>query len=191
MSVRSILQEHARKLEDRFFLEQDRLLVEKLRELRRMEESRQALSDASGITNPAVLDRLIELGIRPELVACLSVVPLVEVAWADGRVAEKERAAVMQAAAANGMAKGKPDCDLLEAWLDHRPGTELLEAWVEYVHGLCELMQPDERDALRSELVERARHVAEAAGGFLGLTSPISKAEQHMLDTLDQAFRTP
>jgi len=135
-----------------------------------------------------VLDKLIELDIRPEVVASLSVVPLVEVAWADGRIEERERAAIMEAAAAGGLSKGSPDYELLGCWLAHRPGSELLEAWTHYVEGLCELMQPEERESLRAALVERARRVAEAAGGFLGLTSPVSKAEQQVLDRLDKAF---
>ena len=50
------------------------------------------------------------------------------------------------------------------------------------------MMSADEREALRAGLMGRARRVAEAAGGFLGLTSPVSKAEARMLDTLEHAF---
>lgn len=185
---RSFLENNGRLLEDRFFLEQDRILVEKLRELRKVEESKQALSAVSGITNGAVLQKLVDLDIHPEIVASLAVVPLVEVAWADGRIEDKERAAIMEASAQGGMAKGSPDYEILERWLSRRPGPELLEAWTHYVQGLCEMMAPDERQALRRDLVDRARRVAEAAGGFLGLTSPISRAEQAMLGTLEAAF---
>ena len=184
----SALENYGRKLEDRFFLEQDRILVEKLRELKKMEESRQALSEVSGITNQKVLQKLLALGIQAEIVASLTVVPLVEVAWADGRIDERERRAVMEASAANGLAKGSPDYALLERWLVHRPGPELLEAWTHYIEGLCELMAPEEREALKAELIDRARRVADAAGGFLGLTSRISEAERRMLDTLGRAF---
>ena len=189
MPDKSVLENSGRMLEDRFFLEQDRILVEKLRELRKMEENRQALSAVSGITNQKVLQKLVELGIQAEIVASLAVVPLVEVAWADGRIEEKERKAVMEASTANGLAKGSPDHALLERWLVHRPEPELLEAWTHYIEGLCELMAPEEREALKTELIDRARRVADAAGGFLGLTSRISEAEQRMLDTLSQAFR--
>ncbi len=182
------LESKGRLLEDKFFLEQDRILVQKLRELRKMEESKQALSAVSGITNAAVLQKLVELDIHPEILASLAVVPLVEVAWADGRVADRARAAIMEASAQNGLAKGSPDYEILDRWLARRPAPELLEAWTHYVHGLCEMMAADEREALRRGLVERARRVAEAAGGFLGLTSPVSAAEQRMLDALEKAF---
>ncbi len=178
----------SRVLEDRFFVEHDRVLIEKLRELKKLEETRQALSAASGITNEKVLQRLVELDVHPEILASLAVVPLVEVAWADGRVEGAERQAIMRAAGEAGLAKGSPDFELLDRWLALRPEPKLLEAWEHYTRGLCELLGEEERQALRAALVERARRVAEAAGGFLGLTSRISHAEQKMLDRLDEAF---
>jgi hypothetical protein len=44
----------ARALEDAFFLEQDRVLIEKLRAMTAMAETKDALAAASGITNDAV-----------------------------------------------------------------------------------------------------------------------------------------
>lgn len=188
MAMNRSLENTSRLLEDRFFLEQDRILVEKQRELRQMEETRQALSAVSGITNPAILQKLVDLNVRPEVLTSLAVVPLVEVAWADGRIEDKERAAIMEASAEGGLMKGSPDYEVLARWLSHRPGPELLEAWTHYVRGLGEMLSADEREGLRHDLVARARRVAEAAGSFLRLTSPISKAEQQMLEKLEQAF---
>ncbi len=184
------LSTRGRTLEDLFFLEQDRILLEEHRKLKRMEETRQALAAVSGITNSSVLDRLVELDIHAEIVSTLALVPLVEVAWADGRIQEEERAAVLQAGADHGIAVGRPAYALLERWLAHRPGPELLEAWTLYVNGLCEALDDEQREALRADLMNRARRVAAAAGGFLGLTSPVSASEQRVLDRLDQAFRT-
>jgi hypothetical protein len=176
-------------LEDRFFIERDRVLIEKQRELKKLEETRQALAEVSGITNQKVLQRLVDLKVQAETVASLAVVPLVEVAWADGRIDDKEREAIMRASTETGIAKGSPDYDLLDRWLTHRPEPELLEAWKHYIEGLCEMLTPEERESLRADLIDRARRVAEAAGGFLGLTSKVSDAERRMLESLEQAFR--
>ncbi len=183
------LSTRGRTLEDLFFLEQDRVLLERHRELKRMEETRQALAAVSGITNTKVLDRLVALDIHAEIVSALALVPLVEVAWADGRIQEEERAAVLQASADYGITVGHPAHALLERWLAHKPDTELLDAWTLYVNGLCEAIDDEEREALRADLIDRASLVAAAAGGFLELTSPVSASEQRMLDRLDQAFK--
>jgi hypothetical protein len=47
----------AKLLEDAFFLAQDAVLVERLRALRKMQESKEALAAASGISNEAILSR--------------------------------------------------------------------------------------------------------------------------------------
>ena len=52
---------------------------------------------------------------------------------------------------------------------------------------LAAQLSPSQRTALRAELVERARHVAEAAGGFLGLGS-VSEAEKQVIAELEKPF---
>jgi hypothetical protein len=45
-------------------------------------------------------------------------------------------------------------------------------------------LSSNERDEIRASALERARSVAEATGGFLGLTSRISPQEKAVLDDL-------
>jgi len=182
------LQKRRASLEEAFYIEEDRKLVEKHRELQRMEETKRNLSEVSGIHNEAVLKKLVELNVRAETLASLAIVPLVEVAWADGEVHGKERDAVLKAAGKIGFKKGQIDYDLIEQWLTHKPKVELLVAWENFVKGLCEAMPPAERAALRDELLTHARDVAAATGGFLGLGSKVSDEEEKILKRLSAAF---
>src|SRR5918995_1141236 len=86
-----ILRDRGRSLEDEFFRREDARLKEKLRETAEREGAREALARAAGIKNPEIVERLIGLNIRPETVTALSLVPLVEVAWADGSLDDNER----------------------------------------------------------------------------------------------------
>jgi len=178
----------ARLLEDAFFLEQDAILVDHLRKLRDMEETKEALAAASGITDDGILARLVALGVTPETLAALATIPLVEVAWADGDIAPAEREAVLNHANAKGIRPGSIEHALLERWLTHKPEPRLLEAWQEYVRGLCARLDPAERDRLKQELMHSTTATAEAAGGFLGLGS-VSRREQECLDALLSSFR--
>lgn len=184
-----LLSKQGRQLEDEFFARKDAILIEKLRELERMERTQKALSEVSGITNAAVLKRLVELDIRPDLLATLALVPLVEVAWADGEIQEKERKAILEGSVRLGMGPSSVDYALLEEWLKQKPPAKMLEAWLTYIRGLCEVLSPSERDAIKTTFLTRARQVAEAAGGFLGLTSKISGPEEAMLKKLESAFK--
>jgi hypothetical protein len=122
-----------------------------------------------------------------EAVVALELVPLVAVAWADGTIDERERAAVLRAAREAGVSGDQPAHGLLETWLGHPPEGHLLETWGAYVRGLCAQMAPDERRTFRDQLLGHTRAVAEAAGGFLGL-GKVSAKEQAVLRELERAF---
>ena len=182
-----IMETRAKTLEDAFFLKQDQILMEQFHLMEKMKETMESLSKVSGITNKQVLQKLVELNIPPDLVASLALVPLVEVAWADGEIDEKEKVAVLKAEGTI-FAKDSPDMAVLKCWMEHKPGRQLLEAWKHYIKGLCEQMTEAQKTALRKEVIGHARQVAQAAGGFLSIGNKISKAEQNMLKNLDTAF---
>jgi hypothetical protein len=180
-----ILRDRGRSLEDEFFRREDQRLIKRLTELKAAEATREALAKASGITTPAVLDRLLQLGLHAETVAALSVVPLVEVAWADGDLDAKERRAIIERA---GIARGSTAGALLDAWLDRRPDAKLLEAWSQTVQAMRSQLAPDDGKRLEASLLEGARAVAAATGGLFGVGSKVSKAEAEMLAKLEAAF---
>jgi hypothetical protein len=180
-----ILRDRGRSLEDEFFRREDQRLTKRLTELKAAENTREALAKASGITTPAVLDQLLKLGIHAETLAALSVVPLVEVAWADGDLDGKERRAIVEGA---GIARESTAGALLDAWLDRRPDAKLLTAWTQTVQAMRDQLAPDDRARLKTSLLERARAVASASGGIFGVGSKVSRAEAEMLATLEAAF---
>jgi hypothetical protein len=184
-----ILGDRGKSLEDAFFRKENERAIERLREMQQRATSREALAKLIGITNEAIIDRLVALGIRPEIVSALAIVPLVEVAWADGSLDAKERQAVLDRAEKSGIVPGTADHDLLRSWLDKKPDPRLLTAWTEMIHGLSEHMPPQELASLKAGLVERAKAVARASGGFLGMGA-ISIAEQNAIDRLESAFRS-
>lgn len=180
--------QYSRRLEDAFFLKEDKKLIEKYQQLKKMEETKQKLSELSGIKDEMILKRIMELDIRPETLTSLLLVPLVEVAWADGEVHEKEKQAILAAAERRGIKKGGIEHETLEQWMTHKPDAALLDAWIHYTRALCERLSASERQTLERELLGRARSVAESAGGFLGLGNKVSDAEQSVLQKLETAF---
>ncbi|HAJ78935.1 MAG TPA: hypothetical protein DCO75_04120 [Fibrobacteres bacterium] len=185
--MNSILSKH---LEDSFFENEDKKLIENLRAMQKMKKNRESLSAVSGIKNDAVLEKLVSLDVRPETLASLCMAPLVEVAWADGNIDESEKAAILSGAEKNGVKKDSIDYSLLKQWLAHKPSSELLDAWTVYIKGLCEQLDKEEKNNFKSSIMDNAKKVAEASGGLLGLGigNKISKSEKEMLDRLEKAF---
>ncbi len=177
-----------KSLEEAFFSKQNAKLVEKLRAEQEAVATKEALAQISGIESEDVLDRLAELGIDASVWAAISLVPLVEVAWADGKVEEAERQSILRAAEASGIDPDSASRALLASWLDQRGDGRLLEVWEAFITGLCADLGAVERNALRDQVVGRARDVAEAAGGFWGLGNKTSALEEAVLVRLSKAF---
>jgi hypothetical protein len=183
-----ILRERGRNLEAEFFRPEDAPLVERVQQAARRESAREAMARASGIKNPEVLDRLIDLGINPQIVTALSLVPLVEVAWADRMLDLNERRAVLARMGATGFAPGSLQRAVLEVWLTRRPAEKLFAAWAQLVRGLCAEMDRSAVAALKAGLLDQARAVAGASGDNLGLQSTVSGVEMEVIRRLDSAF---
>jgi len=190
MGIDDTLADRRKALEEQFFRKQEEAAIATLRAQREALEARQALAAVSGIADDALLDRLLQLGIGPRAMAAFSLVPLVEVAWADGKLEAAEREAVLAAAKAAGLDPDSGGYQLLESWLGHRPGDELKDAWVQFTQWMRASMATADKDRLKDEVLGRARRVAEAAGGFLGLGSKVSKAEEAILAELAAAFES-
>lgn len=189
MSDPRVLRDREKALEEEFFHKHNEELKQKLRQKESREQLRRALSQIRVEADDTTLEGMLELGIDAETWAAVSLVPLVEVAWADGKVEEKERRAVMTAAEANGLVPGSPSHGLLQDWLQHRPDPRLLETWSGYVRSLCGHISAEERETLRDELLNRARQVAVATGAFLGFGNRVSPAEEAVLAELQKAFK--
>ena len=173
--------------EEMFFAKQEAKVLSELRQERERKAAVEALARASGIDDPDLLTRLVDLGIDARSWTALSLVPLVEVAWADGTIDEKERAAILAAAVEHGLHRTSPGYVLLESFLHDRPDAALFASWGGAMTEFAAQLTPAERAEVRAQIVDRARKVARAAGGMLGIAS-ISDAEKRVLAALERPF---
>jgi hypothetical protein len=176
-------------LEDAFFAKHDKVLRRRLQEAGGTASKRQAITTATGTTDPAVPDKLAGLGGGGNTLAALSLVPLVVAAWVGGSIDGRERAAILSGAGAAGLDQDGASCALLERRLAQGPSSELMEAWKAYVGAVSSTLNDAGRKTLKGELLERAPVVAEAAGGILGLARKVSPAEDAALKQLEGALQ--
>ena len=181
------LKAKARALEDSFFAKENARILQELRAASAREEKKKEFWEYLNIESEDVLDALIDLDVEPETLVAFTLVPLVEVAWADGEIQPKEREAIIRAAIERGVEDGSPTCTLLRNWLQTPPDPVLLETWRGYIEELMVSLGERARAHLKSSAIGRAHAVAEAAGGFLGIGS-ISAAEKKKLEELEWAF---
>ncbi len=150
----------------------------------------EAMRRACGSADDRIIKTLVGEGIRPQTMFAVSMVPLIEVAWADGEVQDKERNALLTGSVEHGFHPEQIKYQIVEAWLNQQPPAALFSTWVDYISALDERLFARERKQLMSLLVDQTQAIAKAAGGFLGLRS-ICEREERVIEKLQDAFHYP
>jgi tellurite resistance protein len=176
-----------RSLEEAFFRQRDAELIAEMRRLEALQTRKKALTEVSGITDDDVLKQLVAHDIHAETLAAFSLVPLIEVAWADGTVPPAERDVLLHAMEEAGIQKESIAFQLTAQWLERRPGPNLMKLWKNYTRALLAELTPEAGNRIKQTVLKHARAIAEAAGGFLGL-GRISQKEEKMIRAVEEAF---
>ncbi len=181
------LEERGRALENQFFDKENKQKLAVMKEKLDSQTSREELRKASGMSDDAVLDKLVGLGLRANTIAALSLVPLISVAWADGAIQDNERTAILQGAAGKGLEQGTDGYELLQTWLAKQPSEELFTAWEAYIKALASQLNDEQNRLLKNQIVGFAKMVASSAGGILGF-GKVSGTEEKILGRIETAF---
>jgi hypothetical protein len=133
---------------------------------------------------------LAELKIPRDAHRLLMLLPLVYVAWADGKIQSEERKLITRIATEKGMlANGGRET--LEYWLTVRPTDDQLRTNLRALNELCRSHRHGTQDFdADSEqlLLAWCQDVADAAGGLLGLRSARHAAEAEALKKISAAL---
>ena len=181
---KDIFQERGRAQEAAYFRNQDAQLIEKLHETARLEEIAIALAEKLQVDNPDLLLRVMELGVTLDIAPAFLLAPLVQVAWAEGEVTEREHQTVLRLAGSRGVEESSPAHAQLLAWLRERPHDTLFDTATEVIKVGLSVLPPDEREERIKRIVQACREVAETSGGLarlLGLGSGVSGEEASLL----------
>lgn len=181
-----ILREKERGEEAQYFRRKDQELIQKLREKAHLEELSKRLAEKLQVEDPALLNTIIAQGVTQETGPAFLLAPLIQIAWAEGKVTPEEREVILKIARQRGIEDGSPAHAQLLEWLAKRPSDELFEASEMSIKLGLSVLPPVERDARIKELVSACRRVAAASGGsglarLLGLSHAVSQQEEIVL----------
>ncbi len=150
--------------------------------------ARDRIAEATGITDADLLTELAGLGIRVETLSALTLIPLIEVAWADGVMDDGERYAVLAGAVSTGIEPGSSSYRLLEIWTLEEQPPDMKELWKDFTRALCGQLSDAEAQRLERNVMGRARAVAAAAGDARNASPHVSALEEACLEELATAF---
>jgi hypothetical protein len=177
--------ERGRTLEEDYFWRKEKEVIEKMRRNAEAEAQRRQLGEQAGVADEEVLRDLQELGYTPETVMLLYLVPLIQTAWAEGSVSDKERDLIVQAARSRGIEAESPADLQLNRWLSQRPSEALFEKTLRAIHAILQARSPEERAASEHDLLSLCMAIASASGGIIGFRA-VSDDEREILARIAQ-----
>ncbi|MBA2660969.1 MAG: TerB family tellurite resistance protein [Bradymonadaceae bacterium] len=174
--------------EEQYFQKEEREARERLRQEQQLAAIR--LQERKGIaealhTNDEIANEAMSLGFDADTAPVLPFVPIIQVAWADGNVSNAENRKVLELAGQYGLAEGSPAHNFLKLLISERPSA----AFFARVTTLMQrIVKDNPDDSINSNLLDLCVAVAQASGGFFGLTNPIGKEERALLQEFAAAF---
>ena len=177
------LGERGRSLEEDYFRKKDRELIEKMRKASAEESARRELSAKSGLQDPELVQELQSLGFTPETVSLLPLVPLVQMAWAEGGVSDAERKLILQLARARGIAESSVADRQLAAWLSTRPDPQMFSSASRLIRAMLDSATAEAAPLTGDDIVKYCEQIAAASGGIFGINR-ISSEEHTLLGAI-------
>jgi hypothetical protein len=137
-------------------------------------------------TDADVIRALADLGMDEQSVRALPLLPLLQVAWADGEIQVEERQ-LIQKIASERFDLGEEGERLVANWLRYPPTTDYLRRGREALSMVAGREGSGFDHELRGDVLALAKRVAKASGGLFGIGA-VSKAEQDALNLIATAL---
>jgi hypothetical protein len=188
MSQGDFLDDRRRASEDEYFRKKDRELVEKMRLAAAADRAHSELSAKTGLSDPALLNELEELGFTPETISVLPLAPIVEMAWAEGGVTPAERALLVSLARSRGITEGSAADRLLTEWMVRQPSPDVFARATRLIRAMLDTQSPAGGTLSADELIKYAESIAAASGGILGI-GKVSAEERATLAKIVAALK--
>jgi hypothetical protein len=188
MAEKDIFAERGRSLEDDYFRKKDRELIERMKQASQADQSRRELGQRTGLTDPGLLKDLEDLGFTPDTIALLPMVPVIQMAWAEGGITPAERTLIVNLARQRGIAQGSAADRQLQEWMNTRPDASVFSRATRLIRAMLDSGQ-DPGMMSADEVVKQAENIAYASGGILGLAR-VSSEEKAILASLASELKS-
>jgi hypothetical protein len=177
-----------RENEEEYFRKQDQELIAKLRTASAAERTRRELDAATGLHDLELLKDVERLGFTAETASLLPLIPVLQVAWAEGDVTSAERALILDLARHRGIDPDSPAGRQLGLWLEHAPAPSVFTGAMRLIEAMLEAGATGAAAVSADDLVKYCESIAHASGGILGIGA-VSSAERRVLEQVETTLK--
>jgi hypothetical protein len=179
MSDSDAVDDGGRALDKESIRKKDRELLDKIRHASAFGG---VLKDRTSISDLAMLAELLDLGFTADTIVLLPLVPVIELAWAEGGIAPAERQLLVSLARRRGVEDGSTADRQLREWMEARPSSEVFGKAGRLIAALLSSGALVTRGLTSEQLVSYCEEIASASGGLFGLPiRTVSTEERELL----------
>jgi len=179
----------ARSREDEYFWKRDQELIEKMRRAALAEQANREMGTKVGLTDPEMTQELAALGFTIDTVELLPLMPLIQMAWAEGGVSDAERQLIIKLARSRGIAEASAADRQLSTWLTTSPDAQVFARSTRLIRAMLTSPTPAQAGLTPGALVSYCEEIAAASGGILGMRK-ISAEERALLSQIATALES-
>lgn len=183
MSDHDAFAKRGRALEEEYFRKKDRELIEKIRQAGATEQARKELGRKAGLDDPQLVQELQDLGFTPDTVGLLPLMPIIQMAWAEGGITKAERELILRLAKSRGIEAGSAADRQLTEWITHQPAEAVFARATRLIRAMLDSGSAQTGSLNADDLVKYCEEIASASGGMLGI-GRISAEERALLSSI-------
>jgi tellurite resistance protein len=146
---------------------------------RELAEAKRKIADSIGTTDLDLAARIAALGFDDETANILDLIPLVHVAWADGKIQRGERARILEILEVRGHAPESTPFQMIEALLEQPPPPAFMRQSLAILRDLL-----GDRPTVAQTIVSMCVDVANASGGLFGFGRRVSEQERELISKI-------
>ncbi len=188
MSQDDFLDDRRRASEDDYFRKKDRELIEKMRQAAAADRAKTELSTRTGLSDPALIAELGALGFTPDTISVLPLVPVVQMAWAEGGITPAERDMLIRLARGRGIAAGGAADQQLSDWMARRPSDDVFARAMRLIRAMLDTGTAVDGSLNADDVIKYSESIAAASGGLFGI-GKISAEERETLGQIVSALK--
>lgn len=121
------------------------------------------------------------LGFDSDTALLVPLLPVIQVAWADGTSSYREESALKVIAHRRGLREGTPAYERFEEYLAAKPKDNVYRASVEALKAIYDAMDLAEATATKEQMAADCFAVADASGGFMLMGNRLCAEEKELL----------
>jgi len=154
------------------------------------EKTLDAIAESIGVYDEGLGRRMVDLGYDKDTAFLIGFIPIIQVAWADGKVDARETKKLYELAESRGLEKGSKGEEFFKKLITEKPDDEFFTRSLKIINEIVAKLPEKTRKESLKDLSSYCIAIATASGGVMGFGKKISEEERKLMREMAEELGT-